>query len=111
MIQVPTQISRSVFGRQSASLAVALVILGCHSDNVIVPPPPTGSQPLLVLGNGRVVDRYTGEVWVRGNVAYTTTWGFRQAPGNAINIWDVTGDVPALVNTVIVPNASTLGDI
>jgi hypothetical protein len=48
---------------------------------------------------------------VRGNVAYTTTWGSRLATGNAINIWNVTGNVPALVDSVIVPNAVTLGDI
>ena len=48
---------------------------------------------------------------MRGNIAYTTTWGFRAASGNAINIWDVAGDVPTLLNTVIVPNASTLGDV
>jgi hypothetical protein len=73
--------------------------------------PPTGSQALAVLGQGVVTDRYTGEIWVRGNIAYTTTWGSRQAPGNAVNIWDVSGDVPTLVNTVIVPKAATLGDV
>lgn len=95
-----------------ASVAVALLsILACDSDNPIVPVvPPDGSQPLTVLGNGVVTDRYTAEVWVRGNFAYTTTWGFRQEVGNAIKIWDVTG-VPTLVNTVIVSDASTLGDV
>ena len=92
-----------------AILAAAFAIFACHSDNVVVP--PTDSPPLAVLGNGLVSERYTAEVWVRGNVAYTTTWGSRQAPGNAIKIWDVTGSVPTLVDSVIVPNASTLGDI
>jgi hypothetical protein len=86
-----------------------LSILACDSDNPVVP--PAVSPSLSVLGNGIVTDRYTAEIWVRGNIAYTTTWGFRQAPGNAINIWDVSGSVPTLVNTVIAPNASTLGDI
>ena len=81
---------------------------GCSDDPA---GPPTDSPPLFTLGNGVVADRYTGEVWVRGNVAYTTTWGFRAASGNAINIWDVAGNVPTLVNTVIVPDASTLGDV
>lgn len=103
------QISGSSLATRSATIAVVFSILACHSDNPVVP--PSDSPALAVLGNGVVADRYTGEVWVRGNVAYTTTWGFRQAPGNAIKIWDVTGDVPTLVNTVIVPNASTLGDI
>ena len=92
-----------------ARFAAALSVVACNSDNSMLP--PTGSQPLVVLGEGVVTDRYTGEIWVRGNVAYTTTWGSRQAFGNAVNIWDVSGNVPTLVNTVIVPNAATLGDV
>ncbi len=95
--------------KRPAILAAAVAIFACHSDNPVVP--PTNSPPLAMLGNGLVTDRYTAELWVRGNVAYTTTWGFRQAPGNAVKIWDVTGNVPKLVDSVIVPNASTLGDI
>jgi hypothetical protein len=91
-----------------AILAVTVAICACHSDNPVV---PTNSPPLTMLGNGLVTDRFTAELWVRGNVAYTTTWGFRQASGNAIKIWNVTADVPKLVDSVIVPNASTLGDI
>jgi len=92
-----------------ARFAAALSVVACNSDNSMLP--PTGSQALVVLGEGVVTDRYTGEIWVRGNVAYTTTWGSRQAPGNAVNIWDVSGNAPTLVNTVIVPNAATLGDV
>ncbi len=92
-----------------AGVVVVLSVAGCNSDSAVVA--PTGSKALPVLGQGVVSDRYTGEVWVRGSVAYTTTWGTRSAPGNAINIWDVSGNVPTLVNTVIVPNAATLGDV
>ena len=102
-------IETKCLGRRATAFAAALFILGCSSDNPVTP--PTDSKPLFTLGNGLVSDRYTGEIWVRGNVAYTTTWGSRLVPGNAINIWDVAGDVPTLVNMVIVPNASTLGDI
>ena len=81
----------------------------CGSDKSVTP--PTTSHALTTLGEGRVTERFTGEIWVRGNIAYTTTWGSRSALGNAIKIWDVSGNVPALVDSVIVPNASTLGDI
>jgi hypothetical protein len=104
-----SRIATGSLRRVAALFAAALSIVGCFSDDLVTP--PTDSQPLLTLGNGVVADRYTAEVWVRGNIAYTTTWGFRANPGNAINIWNVAGDVPTLVNTVIVPNASTLGDI
>jgi hypothetical protein len=68
---------------------------------------------LPTLGLGTVADRYTAELWVRGTTAYTTTWGTRSATGrgNAIKIWDVTTNTPALVDSLLVPNASTLGDV
>src|SRR5690606_14188637 len=31
--------------------------------------------------------------------------------GNAIKVWDVSGDVPVLRDSVIVPDATTLGDV
>jgi hypothetical protein len=89
--------------------ALAVLSLACGSDGPVVP--QTNSQLMPVLGQGIVNDRYTAEIWVRGNVAYTTTWGNRNAPGNAIKIWDVTDNTPNLVDSVIVPTASTLGDI
>lgn len=109
MIRARTRARWSGLAKWSATVAAALSVLGCFPDNPVLPPRATPS--LTVLGNGRVAERYTAEVWVRGNVAYTTTWGSRVAPGNAIKIWDVTGDLPTLVDSVIVPNASTLGDI
>jgi hypothetical protein len=89
--------------------ACAIFALACGSDNPVTQ--PTGSHALTVFGEGLVSDRYTGEIWVRGSVAYTTTWGNRSAPGNAVYVWDVSGEVPALVDSLIVPNAATLGDV
>jgi hypothetical protein len=90
-------------------IACALFALACGSDNPVAK--RTGSGDLPVFGEGVVSERYSAEIFVRGNVAYTTTWGNRGAPGNAVKIWDVSGDVPALVDSLIVPGASTLGDI
>jgi hypothetical protein len=93
-----------------ALLLLILSALGCGSDNPVTP--PRTSTALTVFGMGLVADRFTGEIWVRGNVAYTTTWGTRSdAPGNAIKIWDVLSNTPILVDSVIVPGASTLGDV
>jgi hypothetical protein len=83
--------------------------LACGSDNPVIP--GSGSHQLTSFGNGVVSERFTGEVWVQGNIAYTTTWGNRSAPGNAVKIWNVLGEVPVLIDSLIVPNASTLGDI
>ncbi len=107
--RIALRVWRSALARPTAAVAL-LSLLACGSDGPVVP--PSSSPSLAVLGNGIVTDRYTAEIWVRGNVAYTTTWSTRgQTVGNAIKIWNVAGDVPTLVNTVIVPNASTLGDV
>ena len=93
-----------------ACVGVELLVAACFSDDALKPP-PHGSQALTVLGNGSVQDRYTGELWVQGDVAYTTTWGNRSTVGNAVKIWDVSGNVPTLIDSLIVPNAATLGDV
>lgn len=102
---------RNGLTRRIAAVAMVSLLIACDSDNPVVP--PAESPALATLGNGIVSERFTAEVWVRGNIAYTSTWGgiVREEPGNAIKIWDVAGSVPALVNTVIVPNARTLGDV
>lgn len=92
-----------------AAVASMALALGCDSGSPVRP--PTNSQTMFTLGRGAVAERFTAEIWVRGNVAYTTTWGNRDAIGNAIKIWNVSGNVPTLVDSVIVPGASTLGDI
>ena len=112
--------------------ALALALLSCSNESTGIipspppappppppPPPPPGiTEPgdLTVLGQGPVTDRFTAELWVHGNTAYTTTWGTRsvgglQNRGNAIKVWDVSTATPALVDSVIVGDASTLGDV
>jgi hypothetical protein len=112
----------------------AAEITACGSDTAVAPVTPhnpvscpgidVGARPaqltisspavktMAVFGAGVDTARYTAEVTARGTVAYTTTWGFRGAnPGNKIDVWDVSGNVPALVDSVIVSNATTLGDV
>lgn len=98
---------------RTAIVMASLLTLACGSDNPVDPPPGggAGSTQLNIVGNGGVSDRFTGEVWVNGNFAYTTTWGTREAPGNAVKIWNVSSGAPTLVDSVIVPGASTLGDV
>ena len=88
---------------------IPLSMIACSSDTTS---PAIKNGKLPVLGSGAETARYTAEIAVRGNTAYTTTWSFRGAnPGNKINIWDVTGNAPTLVDSVIVSNATTLGDV
>lgn len=106
-------------------LSFALAALAaCSSDSPdkVTGPGDTTSTPgstltttgavLGSLGLGAVNERFTAEVWTRGTTAYTTTWGTRSSRGgNAVKIWNVAGDKPTLVDSVIVTNASTLGDV
>jgi hypothetical protein len=65
-----------------------------------------------VLGVGCVAERYTGELNVRGNYAYTTTWGHRgTVVGNAVKVWRVGSRYPQLVDSLIIEGATTTGDV
>ncbi len=71
-----------------------------------------GFTTLRVLGHGAVAERFTAEVAARGEWAYTSTWSSRAGvPGNAIKVWRINGNTPQLVDSLIVENASTLGDV
>ncbi|MGV3709158.1 MAG: LVIVD repeat-containing protein [Gemmatimonas sp.] len=106
------------------TLAFAIAASGCGdgpSQPVDDNNPPSGDTtqvgaftavPFTLLGRGDVADRFTSELWVRGTTAYTSTWGSRGfLQGNAVKIWDVSGNAPTLVDSVIVSNAGTTGDI
>jgi hypothetical protein len=95
-----------------------LVVLGffvaasCHGDGgpteVAITPP----GELTVLGRGDFApQRITAELAVRGTTAYTTTWGNSAAAASVFYVWNVSGDAPALVDSVRVENATTLGDV
>src|SRR5919205_1183349 len=75
--------------------------------------PLAGASSMTVAGHGAYTARFTAELTVRGNVAYTSTWQSRAGVrGTAIMIWDVSGAVPQLVDSVIVdPNIVTTGDV
>jgi hypothetical protein len=80
---------------------------------VTVRTPPLGNPLVLPsLGLGSVAERYTAEVAVRGSWAYTSTWGNRGgAAGNAVKIWNVSGNTPVLTDSLIISAASTTGDV
>lgn len=65
----------------------------------------TAQQSLPVLGCGVAVrGPWTAEVAVDGTRAYTTTYASSTiSRGNYVNIWDVSGDAPVLVDTLAIP--------
>ena len=95
---------------------IGALTVACSDDNGIDPLIIDTPFDLTSLGRGVVNDRFTAELWVNGNTAYTTTWGARtvndvQARGDAVKIWDVSSSQPVLVDSLIIPGATTLGDI
>jgi hypothetical protein len=94
-------------------LATATVACGGGKDDPIG---PIDAGELSVVGRGSVTDRYTGELTVRGNYAYTSTWGSRGAGniGNVVKVWNVSGaGAPTLVRSITVPGSTvtTTGDL
>lgn len=74
----------------------------------------TGGGGLSIVGGGNNAnDRYSSDLWVHGNYAYTGTWRNRQGnQGNVLKVWslDASG-APLLVNSVTVPGISTVSDV
>jgi hypothetical protein len=113
--------SRTCASGALGALIVLALGAACGGDDSTGPlatagcPAASGATPgnaLTVLGCGNFKpSRTTAEITVRGNTAYTTTWGNGSGIGSAFYIWDVTGDAPALVDSVLVDNARTLGDV
>lgn len=66
---------------------------------------------LPLLGSGLVPERWTAEVAARGQYAYTTTWSTRAQPGNAVKIWNVAGNTPVLVDSIILAGVGTTSDV
>jgi hypothetical protein len=75
------------------------------------PPGPPETVLSVVAGGNNVPQRYSSDLWVHGNYAYTGTWGFRDELGNVLNVWSLdAAGAPTLANTVTVPDIGTLSD-
>ena len=98
------------------SFATAVGLLtACSTDSATGVRPFTGPA-LSVVGHGEMTRRYMAEVWTRGNVAYTSTWGARSlngvaAVGNVVHIWRIDGATPVLADSLVIENATTTGDL
>lgn len=127
-------LSTTRFVASALTLGAAVTLAACSKDSVATAPSiplipascpginlgarpapltvPTSSPVALhVFGNGPETERYEAEIAVRGTIAYTTTWSVRRHQGDKVNIWDVSGNVPVLTDSVIVTGAITTGDV
>ncbi|HJR15976.1 MAG TPA: hypothetical protein VJ808_03905, partial [Gemmatimonadales bacterium] len=91
-------------------------VSGVTGSPVIFSATATVQQPEVELrvlsGGNNVPDRWSSDLWVHGNYAYTGTWGFREAEGNVLNVWSLdAAGVPNLINSVAVDGISTVSDV
>lgn len=98
-------------GKATGPTACQGVTLGVAPASTRAASSAASSAAMSVLGVGLDTLRYEAEIAVRGNTAYTSTWNVRQLQGDKINIWDVSGFCPVLVDSVIVAGAITTGDV
>jgi hypothetical protein len=90
---------------RAATVVILVLSAACGGNDDVTPPnTPLGRGDFKPL-------RVTGEVAVRGATAYTTTWGNSSAQQSVFYVWDVAGDRPILVDSVLVTGATTLGDV
>ncbi len=69
----------------------------------------------VAAGGNNVPDRYSSDLWVHGNYAYTGTWGGfprNQKSGDVLNVWslDASG-APSLAKSVTVAGIATVSDV
>ncbi|MGZ8392929.1 MAG: hypothetical protein ACXWWK_08830, partial [Gemmatimonadales bacterium] len=73
---------------------------------------PVGSGLSVLAGGNNVPARFSSDLWVHGNYAYTGTWGFREEEGNTLNVWSLgAAGGPTLVGSQIVPGIGTVSDV
>jgi hypothetical protein len=74
--------------------------------------PPSPVVLTVSAGGNNVPNRFSSDLWIHGNYAYTGTWGFRDEAGNALNVWSLNASGgPALAHTVLVPEIGTVSDV
>jgi hypothetical protein len=97
--------------RRSLVLFTAALLSCSDSSEPSLPPDGTGFS--IVAGGNNVLERYSSDLWVHGNYAYTGTWGNRAGNlGNVMKVWllDAAGS-PTLVGSVTVAGIGTVSDL
>lgn len=74
---------------------------------------PSTLQP--IGGGNNVTERFGSDLWVRGSVGYTGTWGGSPRNGhrgNAVKIWQLsTSGAPAIADSIVIEGINTISDL
>jgi hypothetical protein len=93
-------------------LLLTVTLLGCH-DSSGPSLPSDGKGFSIVAGGNNVLERYSSDLWVHGNFAYTGTWGNRNGSiGNVMKVWSLgPAGSPTLIDSVTVAGIGTVSDV
>jgi hypothetical protein len=99
-----------------APLAFLLALAACDGGSPVAEavPDPGCAQPTdaAILGLGCVAERFTGDLSVRGQYGYTSTWSRRGVNvGNAVKVWNLAARFPRLTDSLLIEGATTTGDV
>jgi len=85
---------------------------GSFTDTLHIDVQPRGLTGSFTLtGHASMHRRFTSDLWIFDDVAYTGTWGNRNgAPGNAMYVWRLDSPDPSLVDSIRVV-ATTVNDV
>jgi hypothetical protein len=95
-------------------LLYVLVAAGCSSDTQDPTPAPNVTLTVASGGNN-VPERYSSDLWVHGNYAYTGTWGAfprDTSAGDVLKVWSLsTSGAPSLIDSIKTADISTVSDV
>ena len=75
----------------------------------------SGNTFSVLSGGNNVSDRWSSDLWLHGEYAYTGTWGGTPrngVPGNALKIWRLdSSGAPALIDSIVTPDIGIVSDV
>jgi hypothetical protein len=64
------------------------------------------------VGRGNVSDRFTSDLWVHGNFAYTGTWSCRSGScGDRLHVWNISDPSSPILTDAVVVDARVVNDV
>jgi hypothetical protein len=94
---------------------IALTTIACSDKNSVTGPPPPSVTLQVTSGGNNVPDRYSSDLWVHGNYAYTGTWGAfprDTLEGDVLNIWSLSASgAPSLIDSIKTSGIATVSDV
>ena len=98
--------------RQITGSFLLLALGACGGDGGVQDPGAPTTILNIASGGNNVPERYSSDLWVHGNYAYTGTWGFRDERGNVLEVWslDASG-APSLAGSVTIAGIGTVSDV